>query len=166
MIVVLIIIGAVVGSSNANPGKNHTLSAPSQTAGYTQITGGVADQVSSSITTSLAGKYSKNDISVAVYSPSGSTVPEFVFLGVHSSQFTSHSPSDSISTFMKGAQVTNASSVDPGPLGGKMSCGTSDNSQTVCVWVDHNTLGTLVFVHLSGSAAATETVAFRSDAEK
>ena len=166
VLVVLIIVAAVVGASNANPGASHTLSAPAQTAGYTQVTGTVADQVSASISTSLAGKYNKKDVSVAVYSPTGSEVPEFVFLGVHTSSFSSHSPSDLIASFMKGAQVGSASSVDPGPLGGKMSCGTSGTSQTVCVWVDHNTLGTLVFVHLSGSAAATETVAFRSDAEK
>ena len=165
VLVVLIIIGAVTGS-NPNPGKNHTLSAPTQSAGYTKITGGLADQVYSSLTASVAGRYHKKDLTVAVYGPTGSSSPTFIFLGVHSSDFSDHAPSATIANFMKGAQVSNASPVDPGPLGGKMSCGTSTDGQTVCAWVDHNTLGGMVFVQLSGSAAAAEMRSFRSDAEK
>jgi hypothetical protein len=42
----------------------------------------------------------------------------------------------------------------------------SSASQTTCVWVDHNTLGALVFVTLSGTSAADTARTFRGDAEK
>ena len=166
VIVVLIVVGAVAGSNDANPGHDHSLAAPTQTGGYTQITGALADRVSSSISTSLGDKYNKNDVRVAVYGKSGSSTPEFIFLGVHTGQLASRKPIDTIGTFMKGATVNDASAVDPGPLGGKMSCGTSADSQTICAWVDHNTLGALVYVDLTGSAAAAESLSFRNDAEK
>ena len=165
VLVVLAVIGAVTGS-NKNPGSNHTLSAPARSGTYTKQTGALADRVSSSAGTSLQGKFSQSELRVGVYSPSGSTAPEFVFLGVQSGQLSDKSPSATIGSFMTGAKVSDPSTVDPGPLGGKMECGSATTGEVTCAWADHNTLGALVFVTLKGSDAENVARTFRGDAEK
>lgn len=165
VLVVLGVIGAVV-DSDKNSGSNHTLSAPAQSGSYAKQTGALADRVSASASTSLKGQFGQNDLRIGVYSPSGSTEPEFVFLGVQSNKLADKSPDATIDSFMTGAKVANPSTVDPGPLGGKMRCGSSTVGQVTCAWADHNTLGALVFVTLQGSSAEDVARTFRNDAEK
>jgi hypothetical protein len=165
VLVVLGVIGAVT-DSNKNPGSNHTLSAPTRSGTYTKQTGALADRVSNSASTSLQGKFSQSALRIGVYAPGGSSAPEFVFLGVQSGQLSDKSPKETIGSFMTGAKVSNPSTVDPGPLGGKMECGSSTDGEVTCAWVDHNTLGALVFVTLKGSSAEDVARTFRGDAEK
>jgi hypothetical protein len=165
VLVVLGVIGAVTGSDK-NPGSNHTLSAPAQSGSYTKQTGALADRVSSSASTSLQGQFGQNDLRIGVYAPSGASLPEFVFLGVQSGRLADKSPDATIDSFMTGAKVSDPSSVDPGPLGGKMQCGSSTAGEVTCAWADHNTLGALVFVTLKGSTAEDVARTFRSDAER
>lgn len=165
LLLVLGIVSAVI-TSTKNSGSNHTLSAPARSGGYIKQSGALADRVSASAISSMQGKFSQQDLRTGLYATSGSTTPEFVFLGVQSAQLSDKSATVTMGSFMSGAKVSNPSTVDPGPLGGKMECGSSAVGQTTCAWVDHNTLGALVFVTLRGAEAEGVARTFRGDAEK
>jgi hypothetical protein len=41
--------------------------------------------------------------------------------------------------------VTGARSLDAGPLGGELRCGTAGNDRVVCGWADHGSIGVAIF---------------------
>ena len=68
-----------------------------------------------------------------------------------------------------GTDLTNVTSIDPGPLGGTAKCGdTSTSGQPigVCVWADNGSQGMIMMLGKTGADVATEFVAIRGEIEK
>ena len=68
-----------------------------------------------------------------------------------------------------GLKVTNAKTVDPGPLGGSAKCGDAAAegvAMGVCIWADRGSLGMIVIYFKTGDQAKTEFVKIRGEVEQ
>ncbi|GAA1295966.1 hypothetical protein Psi02_11970 [Planotetraspora silvatica] len=68
-----------------------------------------------------------------------------------------------------GVKVTNVKAVAPGSLDGVAKCGDADLGEVpagVCLWADHNTMGTIFIYFKSGDEAGAELVKLRGEIEQ
>lgn len=68
-----------------------------------------------------------------------------------------------------GLTVTNAKSVEPGPLGGVAKCGDANAEGTtmgVCAWADRGSLAVMVIYFKTGDQAKAELVKIRGEVEQ
>ena len=166
VVLVVIVLGTLsaVLTNTGSSGTDHTIAAPATSGAYTQISDSSQAASNEEIQATLSAKYGASaKVTTAEYADSSSQ-PAFIFIGIQAPQLHDTKPLTSANTLLSGTGVTNITTADAGKLGGVLRCGTQA-STTICAWADHNTLGYLEFLSLSGSAASTEAVAFRADAE-
>jgi hypothetical protein len=169
LVLLVIIAGAVVlvsRSASSTSVSQRDLVLPPAADGYHQRVDNIALNLVDAIrdrmgTVSGYAQDLFDQALIGMYSRQPVGVPEIVFIGVKrdtnsqtKAAFDGVTPSQNAAHFMDGAGVSEPDNHAAGPLGGTVSCGTSDEEPlALCVWFDASTMGIVMDV-LPGQADA------------
>ncbi|MER7845067.1 hypothetical protein ABTZ03_14120 [Kitasatospora sp. NPDC096077] len=157
------------GPAGASGPTGRTVDAPETVAGYHLITGADADALAARMPGSTPERY-------WFYGDSPDADRPSVLLTASTAQWdpklahemATHSLSWGLYNFFAGARIEDARTVDAGPLGGEMQCGTRTGKVTavLCRWGDASTVGTVaVYDTTDIDRAGAIAVRFRTETE-
>ncbi|MFD3676713.1 hypothetical protein [Streptomyces sp. NPDC058613] len=162
---------AEVESAAADAEQPRTPTVPESFAGYRLMTGEAAARAEASV---LAGRPLPAPVKISYYDKGGDTMLHALFILNSTTwdpeladQKASESISQEFRNFFAGARAHDVTAFDPGPDGGRLSCGYSptpgSEDQAVCVWSDATTFGSLRLTDpISLTDAADTTTALRT----
>ncbi|UQX88640.1 hypothetical protein M6D93_01240 [Jatrophihabitans telluris] len=169
---------AAVNHHSKAVASQHTLTVPDQAGAYTRLTDATAQQVGDRVlqsVTSLDPQGVWQKPKVGVYAKNGASTPQVFLLGLNvadSPKLTREMGINSIDKeskqFLAGANLQNTKPYPAGKFGGVLDCGSlSSSGQTlsICVWMDHSTVGVIYDVQGSADDAATAALAIREAGE-
>ncbi|GAA4837158.1 hypothetical protein [Kitasatospora terrestris] len=156
------------GAAASTGPTDRTVDAPDTVAGYHLITGEAAARL-------IAKRPARTGEHLWYYSTTpGATEPNLIFTAstnawdpAGAAEKAKHSLDQLFTDFFAGAKVEDAEDVDPGPLGGLMRCGHSQNGNfVICRWEDAGAAGTVVAADATGiQEAGALALQFRNAAE-
>jgi hypothetical protein len=182
-IAIVVVAGGISAAVLFVPGGRHgparSLIAPESFGDYQRLHTAAANETESRIQdAALSGGALTEEIlakaRIGVYG-TGST-PSLIFIGFDASDSSQaagqlHGAADAVkvNALLAGASIERATEEPPGPLGGDLQCGTtqeSGESFTICAWSDYSTLGMTIFDSaIDLGQAGTTTAALRNSAE-
>lgn len=185
---VLAVVSSIVvlnnGGTNSSSASHtpivHTITLPASVAGYTRMTGNVAERLAAAARAGMmkeshgwASAYAAAKI--GFYTKVGVSPYRLVFIGFSAadsakvaSALRSQTASDRLDSVFLGAGVANTQDFPAGPLGGTLRCGRATRNAvpfTVCAWTDSSVLGSLWQNGISPTRLAEVALAFREVAE-
>ncbi len=177
LLVLAVVLGALqrAGSDGLGASGNHRLTLPDRAGDYVRINTQVALDLGKTMSDQVktAGGMLWSKPVVGIYGSASTGDPGLVFLGGDGAsnpklrtQLGAAPLNVAIDGFMAGAQVSQSIDFPPGKFGGLLRCGTFNETEAACAWVDHSTLGTLELLHPpSLAAAASIALNFRNATE-
>jgi hypothetical protein len=167
------VIATVAVAAYAFPDHRKSIDLPLAAAGYSEIRS-VDASTFAQLTGEANGAAELHDAKVGVYGIGSDRTPALIFIGVSAKnnatvrrQLDSDSSSEEVSEAFTGLGSADPATEDPGQLGGTMRCDEIEDAYSVCIWIDHSTLG-MIFVlppTADVSKVAETTREFRAAAE-
>jgi hypothetical protein len=161
-----------------------TLTLPASAAGYTRLTGSMAQQAVISArqaaeqsTSAVSPRWSKAYAAARIgfYRKPGALSP-LIFLGFArgaspavDAALGSGPPAAGLPSFFRGAGIRSWRRFPPGPLGGVLGCGMANSAAVptaVCVWADSSVVAMVGQAGMTSSQLAQVALAFRNAAEQ